>query len=64
MHIGDHLSFNNGKLAQDTQADAGTAEGGLEGLIMSLSDFHAMMNLLDVTCKTLFTVGRGYYCPA
>lgn len=55
--VGDYLSFNNGKLAQETQADVTNREGRLEGLIMALTDFHAMMNLLDIVFKTSFTVG-------
>lgn len=53
------MSFKNGKLAQETQADVLTPEGRIEGLIMALSDFHSMMNLLDVIFKTCFTV--SYY---
>lgn len=53
--LGDYLSFANGKLAQHTQEDRTDAECRLEGLAMALSDFHAMMNLLDVVFKLLFT---------
>lgn len=53
---GDHLSFNNGKLAHATQSDNGDPEVRLEGLIMAISNFHALMNLLDFLFKTSFTV--------
>jgi hypothetical protein len=53
---GDYLSFYHGKLAQQTQADCLTPEKRLEGLVLALSDFHAMMNLIDVIYKTSFSV--------
>lgn len=42
--------------AQGAWSDREAPEDRLEGIIMVLSDFHAMMNLIDVTFKTTFTV--------
>ena len=53
---GDYLSFRNGKSAQATQGDGLSPTKRLEGLIMGLSDFHAMMNLLDIIYKSCFSV--------
>ena len=53
---GDYLSFRNGKIVQKSQSDNFEAEDRLEGLVMAISDFHAMMNLLNIQFKTSFTV--------
>lgn len=56
MISGDHLSFQLGKSAQESQADNRTAEDRLEGLIMVMGDFHTQMNLLDIAFGELFDV--------
>ena len=58
--LGDHLSFQLSKSAQESQADNLTAEGRLEGLISAMGDFHTQMNQLDVVFGELFDVSVHY----
>lgn len=51
------MSFGVGKSAQESQSDVkGSPAGRLEGLVLALGDFHALMNQLDVIYGELYKV--------
>lgn len=53
---GDYLTFERGLQAINSQCDGTTSIDRLEGLVMSMADFHVQLNLLKLIYKLLFKV--------